>query len=376
MKKFSLKSSRFLLISFASALLSLGISAQSPDVSFPTPVETNEINGTIRARDIGDSRVTSYFYTFDGGQGDLFINVVTSNFSGDIDVFAADALRPLTKMVIYPDGGTNETGRLIYLRKGERLILRIEGRSPNDDAAMYRIKFGGSFIALTGQKVEDEPTVAKTTPDDSGIKVNSIGTIVAVTPKIKPTPKPVEPGPEPVAVVSSVKQPPTAVKSKTVPPAADKRSSTEVATVFGKKKRPPAAADTAPPKRETAATEPEAETVEPKPELDESKPESPAPAPPAAASKVTANSKAAASKTKAARAASKPPKAAPEPLEPKPDPLASIHLVVELKDGNLIERPMSEVQKFSVDKGVLTVIGKDGKIAKYSILDVSKVTIQ
>jgi hypothetical protein len=46
------------------------------------------------------------------------------------------------------------------------------------------------------------------------------------------------------------------------------------------------------------------------------------------------------------------------------------------KDGTTIERPMSEVLRFTVDKGVLTVISKDGRIGRYSILDVAKVTIQ
>jgi hypothetical protein len=64
------------------------------------------------------------------------------------------------------------------------------------------------------------------------------------------------------------------------------------------------------------------------------------------------------------------------PAEKKPDPLASIRLVVLLKNGETIEKPMSEVQKFSVDKGILTVIAKDGSTARYSILDVAKVTIE
>ena len=62
--------------------------------------------------------------------------------------------------------------------------------------------------------------------------------------------------------------------------------------------------------------------------------------------------------------------------EPKPDPLASINLVILFKDGNLIEKPMSEVFKFSVDKGVLTVALKDGSTSRYKIVDVEKVTIQ
>lgn len=37
---------------------------------------------------------------------------------------------------------------------------------------------------------------------------------------------------------------------------------------------------------------------------------------------------------------------------------------------------MSDVLKVGVDKGILTVIGKDGQIGRYSILDVEKMTIE
>ncbi len=65
-----------------------------------------------------------------------------------------------------------------------------------------------------------------------------------------------------------------------------------------------------------------------------------------------------------------------EPKEKLPDPLENIRLVILFKDGSIIERPMSEVFKFSVDKGLLTVISKTGTIGRYSILDVAKVTIE
>ena len=68
-----------------------------------------------------------------------------------------------------------------------------------------------------------------------------------------------------------------------------------------------------------------------------------------------------------------PPKAT-TPAEP--DPLEKVNLVIEFKDGTVLERPMSEVFRFTVDKGVLTVISKDGSIGRYSILDVAKLTIQ
>ena len=74
----------------AALCLSYCANAQSTDQNFPTPVTTNQILGTIKARDIGDSRLTTYFYAFDGEQGDIFINVVSKNLSGDIDIFIVD----------------------------------------------------------------------------------------------------------------------------------------------------------------------------------------------------------------------------------------------------------------------------------------------
>ena len=53
-----------------SLLVVVGVCAQSTDVRSPTPVQTNEIVGTIAARDIGDARLTDYFYTFTGVPGD------------------------------------------------------------------------------------------------------------------------------------------------------------------------------------------------------------------------------------------------------------------------------------------------------------------
>src|SRR5688500_10238111 len=129
----------FILITFSTGF------GQSTSQNFPTPITSNEISGAIKARDVGDSRLTSYFYTFNSNQGDVFINIVTKNLNGDIDVFNAANLNPLTKIVVYADSSQNETGRVIYLRKPEKLILRIQGRTPNDEPAIYTIKFAGSF---------------------------------------------------------------------------------------------------------------------------------------------------------------------------------------------------------------------------------------
>ena len=167
--------------------------AQSSSQNFPTPITANEISGTIKARDIGDSRLTTYFYTFNGNQGDVFINVVTNNFNGDIDIFAVEGLRPLTKIVVYADSSINETGRVIYLRKPEKILMRIEGRSPNDDPATFQIKFAGSFAPSTDIAASDEQKPPEVEKKEQGeVIVNSVGTIIGIRPKPTPEPKAVE----------------------------------------------------------------------------------------------------------------------------------------------------------------------------------------
>jgi aminoglycoside 6'-N-acetyltransferase I len=96
MKKSKLKnkSLRILFCILHLAFLTSAISAQSTNQSYPTAITSNEITGRIAARDIGDARLTSYFYVFGGGQGDVFINVQTSNFNGDVDVFTQGNLKP------------------------------------------------------------------------------------------------------------------------------------------------------------------------------------------------------------------------------------------------------------------------------------------
>src|SRR5439155_9790822 len=170
---------------FAFAILILSsvwiLRAQSSDQYYPTPITSNEITGTIKARDVGDARLTTYYYAFNGTQGDIFINVVSRNFNGDIDIYLLDGLKPLTKMVIYADDGTYETGRLLYLRKPEKLMLRIEGRTPGDESATYRIKFGGSFSPLSSKTRDGAQSAPKiSNSDDTRVRVNSVGTIIPV----------------------------------------------------------------------------------------------------------------------------------------------------------------------------------------------------
>jgi len=312
--------------------------AQSVSQNFPTPITTNEVSGVIPARELGDSRVTTYYYMFEGDTGDVFVNVSTSNFSGDVDIFAQNGLRPISKIVIYADLAENETGRVIYLRKPERLLLRVQGRSPGDDPASYRIKFAGSFVAMKDTSLPSEPELPKvTTQADTGIRVNSVGTIIEVAPKPKKT--------ETAKVEESAE-----------PKKADRD---EIAETPEKREEP--AAET--PKRE----EPSTPAAERRTRTARSRAAKPA-ATESATEVPTITGRRAATR--------RPPRSVSAEAPAVPDPLASIRLVIAFKDGKLIERPMNEVLRFSVDKGVLTVISRDGSIGRYSILDVEKVTIQ
>lgn len=333
------------------------VSAQSSDLSFPTAITENQIAGQIKARDIGDSRLTTYYYTFNGTQGDLFINVVTKNLSGSIDVFTADAMRPLTKVLVYADLGTSETGRVVYLRKPEKLILRIEGRTPNDDPAEFRIKFAGGFEAAVPRT--DEPPVPKVgelPPNESGVKVNSVGTIIAVIPKPTPSPK--------VEADETVKKDESVAKTEEVRPA----------TVENKDSEQPKAESNVP-----ARTRRPLRTTSRRNAGDRTATKAPAKDQPAAESK---ENEPGATRETVEETAKKPPRVVVTdptlklPSTPKPNPLENVRLVILFKDGTKVERPMTEVQRFTADQTTLTIINKNGRIAKFSILEVASVTIQ
>ena len=327
----TLFSPKIILSSLATLLLlCAGVAAQSSDQNFPTAVTDPEIGSTIRARDIGDARLTTHFWAFDGSQGDIFINVVTQNFTGDIDVYQASDLKPLTKIVMFADNGPSETGRVIYLRLPGRLLLRVQGRSPNDDAASYRIKFAGSFVALAPQKEVKPPTVDSV--ENTGIKVNSVGTIIPVTPKRAPIRETSTTSPERTEKTVVPENPPAKRaenedRQELPPKKVDGSEVPDVKTVFGNgsanvtvTKTPPTTSKPAGKRSETGSTR--------------SRREAPA------------------------------------------DPLAGVALVIVLKDGTRIERSMSEITRFMYDHGFLTVFAKDGAIHRIAVTDLASVTVQ
>ncbi len=324
--------------------------AQSTNQNFPTAVTSNEISGTIKARDIGDARLTSYFYVFNGNQGDVFINVVTKNLDGDIDIFTADNLRPLTKIRVYSDNPDGETGRVIYLRQPLKLILRIEGKTPTDEPATFRIKFAGSFQPVAAVAETDEskqPEVKSSAETD--VRVNSVGTIIEVKPKPKPTPKP--------EIAKVEKEEPKKSDDETEP----EKEVTETAIkeepekVEETKKPEVVVTENIPAKKDDSETKTDENVAEKETPKKETTKKEVKPKKPRTTAKTEKKSEIA-------------------PVDPSQ--LADIRLIVDFKDGRKIELPMSGILKFGVDKGILTIIAKDGSIGRYSILDIAKITVE
>lgn len=314
--------------------LSYSTLAQSTLQDFPTPITSNQISGSIDARRVGDPRQTSYYYTFKGETGDVFVNVLTENFQGDIDVLMIDGLKLLTRMVILADPEPSETGRVIYLRKPEDLLVRVQGKTPNDDPAKFQIKFAGSFLALSvdeAQPVPELPRVSKPVFKDAVADENEIKQSAAdLAAKADELPAADETKPEvkPGVTVEVVRTDNTgkAIELTSAPPtrerptARQRRTNTRSRTTAANpRKTPPESA---------------AKTAEP-----EKKPQPPSKEVPA-------------------------------------DPMAAFRLVVIFKDGSKIERPMTEVLRFTVDRGILTVIGKDGRIGRYSMAEIQRVGIE
>ena len=308
--------------------------AQSLDPNMPAPVRSNSINGRIAARDLGDARLTDHYFAFTGTPGDLLITVQSQNLNGDIDVFTAGTLRPLLKLTLYAESSAPVT-KGIYLRRREDLILRIEARSPNDDEGTYRLSFGGSFEPVVGgpdiaeTETPAEPKTETTTA--MGRKTKRVSSVGARIAEPEPTPAEVAAAPTPTPEPSPEAKPtesPKAAEEKpaepteTVRPSPPRRAGT---------RRPPPRRTT-PRNTETARTP----TVRPTPETR--------------------------------------PATTPEP-KPEPPPESGPRLVIETNDGTLINRPMSGVKRVTVERGQVVVVGTDGKIDRFLLANVVRVSI-
>lgn len=322
----------FLLASFAGAAW-----AQSTDVAWPSPVRTNEVVGKIAARDLGDARVTDHYYAFTGTPGDLLITVESLNLNGDVDVFTLSGLRPLLKFTIYA-GSPAPITKSIYLRQQEDLLLRVEGRTPNDDNATYQIRFGGSFAPITsGPLAEHEdqtqPATAGEASGREGRRVSSAGARID------------EPRTE--VVVETPAPAPTVESTEPKPGSARSARNSRTRRPSPRRKRPPKPEGTA----ATAETE-----NKPPAEISETE------------TKPRPKGRRTTRRTSAARPAHTPP-VIQQPEESGP------RLLIETNDGTLVDRFMNSVRRVTVENGQVVVVSKDGKIQRIPLASVVRMTI-
>lgn len=179
--------------------------AQSTDIEFPTPIRAAEISGAIVARDVGDPRLTRYFYSFTGTPGDLILTVESRNLEGDVDVFTAGTLSPLAKISLYAGVGSSGGSKTVYLRTRQSLILRVEARTPNDNEGTFRVRFGGTFEPIGSDIPDPEPVIPTVSEaGKKGRRVTSSGARIDE--------------PEPVTPAAEI-QPETTTTPTTEPPA-------------------------------------------------------------------------------------------------------------------------------------------------------------
>jgi hypothetical protein len=353
-----------LWITFLLLALNSTIRAQSRDMAAPSPVRSNDIVGTIAARDLGDARLTDHFYALSGTPGDLVITLESTNLNGDIDIFTAAGLRPLLKFTVYAESSLPISKR-IYLRKRERLILRVEARSPNDDEGTYHLRFGGSFEPISGGPLlaengsaTEQPAASSSRPGGKqGRRVSSVGARIA-----EPTPTQAEvaaaPTPEPTPAESATATAKAEPKKK--PAAAPKATANRNA-----RSRVPARPRTG--KRTTGAAKKSTEEAK-----EESNPVAAAKEKPAEVSEP--ESKPVAASRKAGRKSAVPRPAAKPPAETKPE--IGPRLIIETREGTLINRFMNTVRRVTVENGQIVVVGKDGRTQRVQMAAVVRMSIE
>lgn len=331
-----LRSILILLVASLAPAALCQVAAQSTNQELPTPVLSNEINGTIVPLDLGDSRLTRHYYAFEATPGDLLVTVNSRNLNGDVDVFTAVTFRPLTKITIYAGTIPPEVTKSLYFRTRQIVILRFEARTPNDDAGTYRITLGGSFQPFTGGIPVAENVPTETEPDKRADKnVERLSSVGATIPRPPGEVAVEEPKPAETEVVKPVEEKPV-----TTTPSA-RRNTTRTPPRRNPRGRTPPR--TTPPKTETTKTETE------QPKAEEEKP-------PAEEER----------KTEEKPATEKPPQETPP----------GARLIIEQTDGTRIDRPMSTVRRIIVEANVIVIILKTGRTERIPMASVARMAIE
>lgn len=339
-------------------LLSTHVSnAQSNDQTLPTAVLTNEIDGTIRALDVGDSRLTRHYYAFEATPGDLAITVNSRNLNGDVDVFTAVTFRPLLKISIYANTIPPEVTKGIYFRTRQILILRVEARSPDDDPGSYRITFGGTFQPFSGgiAVAENTESTSESTTSGNGRRLSSVGATI---------PRPPEPKVE--EAKTEEKPPDTEPPKETETKPEPKPKPTRTTTRGSARTRAPRTTRTKPP--------------ETKPASESAKTETPESGTPGTEKPKAGNPRTAKSRTTKPKVEPKPTegeeKSAETSATTQPQEQPGPHLIIEQTDGTRIDRPMSTVRRVIVEGGMIVVVLKTGKIERVPMSAVTRMSIE
>lgn len=350
-----------LLAIFCCCWLAPDLFAQSLDASSPAPLTSREVTGRIVPLDIGDPRSTRHFYIFRAGPGDLILNVESTNLNGDVDLFTAVGLQPLLKISIYAASSVDtatKTSKSVFLRRAESIILRVEARTAGDAEGLYHLSFDGPFEAATPLASSESNSVNKPSVDNARTttktrRVNSVGARIEEPPSEVATPPP-------STVSRNNTSPKTTRPVKPAPAMKDETTSSTEATpapssgpaALPVRRRPlPRARSTAARRRTTppatsAPPDTMARNSERTTDIDEPPPK---------------------------------PVVAPRRSAPPTQnsvPVLNARLIIEMRDGEKIERPMSEVRRLTVERGILIIITNTGSLERRPMSTVLKVSIE
>lgn len=335
------------LAAFALLLLLGHAEAQSGEIEYPTPVRSNEIEGVIAPRDIGDARLTRHFYSFTGTNGDLTITVEYTNLDGTVDVFAMPDLRAMSTIRMLSDMQATTTSKTFYLRQQESLILRVEARTPNDLEGRYRIRFSGAFAPVVGEVQQPEPVTTAEGRDPNARRVNSAGARIE------------EPRQETTATATPTETP--AHQPETVTNTEPSTSTTPSRTATRTPRRTSTARTTRTPRRRAPSTQPSSTTPSEGTTSAETAPATATPAAPARASSARRRSPARTTR--------------PQP-ETVPQPEPTTRLIIETRDGTRTEHFMNTVRRVTVENNMVVVVLNDGTTQRQPLANILRMTIE
>jgi len=339
---------------FAVVLLAAGFAAtafaQSIEQDSPTPVSASDVSGRIAARDVGDARLTRYFYILSAAPGDLLVTVESSNLNGDVDLFTAGTLRPLAKVSMYASESETKATKSIFLKQRQQIVLRVEARSASDNDGLYRIRFEGSFEALPDSALASGTTTATRAPEVSSTRGSGTKRVSATGARLPEEvrvtteeSKAAQPQPSPSPTVTET----TATAATTTTP--------EPVTTTRRTSRVPRKSTRTPPPANTASAQPSRNRT------------------PRASS---ANKPAPVSSKPAAKASAAKPVPQPTIARTASAAAASPRLVIEFRSGVKTERLMTTVRRVTIDNNQLVIVNRDGKIERQQLADVLRFSIE